>query len=41
VRVEELRNKALPPETAFLRMEVQVRAQKALKERWLNTDLAK
>ncbi len=39
--MEELRNLGLPPETAFLPMEGQGRAQKALKEQWLKTDLGK
>jgi hypothetical protein len=41
VRVEELSNLVLPPETAFLRMDGQDRRQKALKELWLKTELGK
>ena len=41
VRVQELRNMVLPPETPFMSTEGKGRGQKALKELWLKTDLGK
>jgi hypothetical protein len=41
VRVQELRNMVLPPETAFLPIVGKGRGQKALNELCLKTDLGK